>query len=526
MTRDRMWKVGGLTVHRSMPRRALFSRALAPALAAMVLASTPAWADPPVCADAVACGNGADCAVDDPSNPHFQVAFVSAEPALCPGGGAGTKFTYKVCELVSSPDLSHWVLGLCPTLSVCDYSGGSSQAVGCDPTTQLFGMKWNTEGGAVDCSPMSGTCPTPDGDEFTVTFAGNVPVSTSPSGVVVNTKAGNLWLGDACVTGPLCSTGTTTTIQATTTTSSTATTSTVTTTSSTSTTTETTETTETTTSSTNTTEPGETSTTTPTTLGLPETTTTTTELVTTSTTEPVTTTTATTTTTPSTSTTTTTRPECQTDPDCDDNNSCTTDACSGGTCTHVPVTGLPAETSCNDMQDNDCDGKIDCMDPDCTSVTPCRPARKDPTSITFGHGGPGHDRFKTQAKVQMTPIDLTQVEIDVGLFSKTGGAIYKGALIPRDLVSYRNGAQYRFSDPGARFGTGKRFGISRVKIKRLGDDSGYTVKFEVYADLRAAADPNADPDMRVQFYLGDETFITSELPWSRTASGWRAPKDH
>ena len=512
-------------VHHLTPRRALVSRALAPALAAMALASIPAWADPPVCNDPVACADGADCAVDDPSNAHFQVAFVSAEPALCPGGGAGTKFTYKACELVSSPDLSHWVLGLCPTLSVCDFSGGSSQAVGCDPTTALFGMKWNTEGGVVDCSPMSGTCPTPDGDVFTVTFAGNVPVSTSPSGVVVNTKAGNLWLGDACVTGPVCTTGTTTTTTAptTTTTSSTATTTTATTSTSTSTTT-----TSTTTSSTSTTDPGATTTTTPTTLGLPETTTTTeqtttttTELITTSTTEPITTTT----TTATTSTTTTTRPECQTDPDCNDNNPCTTDACEGGVCTHGPVTGLPAETSCNDMQDNDCNGLIDCADPNCVNITPCRPARKDPTSITFGHGGVGRDRFKTQAKLTMTPTDLTQLEIDVGLSNSTG-AIYKGALIAHDLVSYRGGALYRFSDPGARFGRGKRFGISRVKIKKLGDDSGYTVKFEVYANLQAAAAPDADAKMRVQFYIGDDTFITAEAPWSRTASGWRAPKDH
>src|SRR5262245_29259884 len=112
MTNDAIGKMGRDGVTGLTLRRALVSRALAPALAAMALASTPVWADPPVCNDPVACTGGADCAVDDPSNAHFQVAFVSAEPALCPGGGAGTKFTYKACELVSSPNLSHWVLGL------------------------------------------------------------------------------------------------------------------------------------------------------------------------------------------------------------------------------------------------------------------------------------------------------------------------------------------------------------------------------------------------------------------------------
>jgi hypothetical protein len=30
----------------------------------------------------------------------------------------------------------------------------------------------------------------------------------------------------------------------------------------------------------------------------------------------------------------------------------------------------------------------------------------------------------------------------------------------------------------------------------------------------------------IQFYIGDDVFITRAAPWTQTPSGWRAPKDH
>ena len=68
-----------------------------------------------------------------------------------------------------------------------------------------------------------------------------------------------------------------------------------------------------------------------------------------------------------------------------------------------------------------------------------------------------------------------------------------------------------------------------MKIKQNGNTS-YTFSFTAYGDLSAATDPN----MRLQFYLGVDAnaardgriFITLPKPWTRTPTGWRAPKDH
>lgn len=73
---------------------------------------------------------------------------------------------------------------------------------------------------------------------------------------------------------------------------------------------------------------------------------------------------------------------CATTPvDCDDGNLCTVDYCNGHSgCGHVPTaTGPeePAELSCDDGLDNDCDGAADSADPDCmdtcTTATDCAP---------------------------------------------------------------------------------------------------------------------------------------------------------
>ena len=68
---------------------------------------------------------------------------------------------------------------------------------------------------------------------------------------------------------------------------------------------------------------------------------------------------------------------------CDDENACTVDACaSDGRCESdlpaepecgegcVCVEGLPTEDDCNDEEDDDLDGAIDCDDPDCAEP-PC-----------------------------------------------------------------------------------------------------------------------------------------------------------
>jgi hypothetical protein len=174
------------------------------------------------------------------------------------------------------------------------------------------------------------------------------------------------------------------------------------------------------------------------------------------------------------------------------------------------------------MQDDDCDGLTDCMDPDCTNVTPCRPARKDPTLIKFSRNG-GLDLLRGHATLDMAPVDVNTQTVGVLLANQTA-TLYIDSLPPGSFVPGPSGTIFRFRNPDARY-TG---GLYSVKIKQRRDGSAYTFSFSAYADLSAAEAGDADPLMQLQFYIGltDRPFITIDTPWTRTPSGWRAPKDH
>jgi len=172
-----------------------------------------------------------------------------------------------------------------------------------------------------------------------------------------------------------------------------------------------------------------------------------------------------------------------------------------------------------DMVDNDCDGLIDCADPDCDGVPPCPVARKDPTLIRFGRGG--LDLLRGHATLDMTPVDLGAMPVGV-LLGNPHDVIYRGVLPAGALTASPTGTIFRFSNPAAR----SVGGFYALKIKQRGDGSAYAFSFAAYGDLSAATDPL----MRLQIYIGDapdaRPFITTDAPWTRTSSGWRAPKDH
>ena len=73
-------------------------------------------------------------------------------------------------------------------------------------------------------------------------------------------------------------------------------------------------------------------------------------------------------------------------------------------------------------------------------------------------------------------------------------------------------------------------GCIQLKVKKNKDGTSYTFSFASYGDLSRAI----DADMRLQFYIGDDPgtaqdgrlFITIDKPWTKTPTGWRAPKDH
>jgi putative metal-binding protein/slime mold repeat-containing protein len=68
---------------------------------------------------------------------------------------------------------------------------------------------------------------------------------------------------------------------------------------------------------------------------------------------------------------------CTSTAQCDDQNQCTTDACESLVCSNVPIPGCvvcnPTPENCSDGVDNDCDGLVDCADPDCAAFPACIP---------------------------------------------------------------------------------------------------------------------------------------------------------
>ena len=170
------------------------------------------------------------------------------------------------------------------------------------------------------------------------------------------------------------------------------------------------------------------------------------------------------------------------------------------------------------MIDNDCDGLIDCNDPDCP---PCPPAKKDPTIIRFGRAG--LDLLRGHAVLQMTPVDVASKQIGL-LLSNASDVIYRGVVPAGSLTA--SGTTFRYSNPDAR----SAGGIYSLKIAQYHDGSAYRVNFAAYGDLSAAT----DPAMRLQVYIGvapenapdSLPFITTAIPWTRIPTGWRAPRDH
>ncbi|MCH8241234.1 MAG: hypothetical protein IH897_01330 [Planctomycetes bacterium] len=110
--------------------------------------------------------------------------------------GPNTKYSYHVCKLAGA-DLSHWVLGTdcCNNIVSSSAPPGESPGTSCgtDPTTGLFGVKFDETSPLTDCA--SGT------DLYTITISGP-PVTGC---IKVATKANGLEdIATACIAGPVC----------------------------------------------------------------------------------------------------------------------------------------------------------------------------------------------------------------------------------------------------------------------------------------------------------------------------------
>jgi hypothetical protein len=265
-------------------------------------------------------------------------------------------------------------------------------------------------------------------------------------------------------------------------------------------------------------------------------------------------------------------PNTQNSTPCPDNdgNPCTTAGCDGlGTCdqshimcvttttvttttttvttttTTVPscIPTGPEAGNCNDTIDNDCDGKIDCSDTDCTTpakcqggtqdgqdcstaatlaactagvgICPCPPILKDPTTITFGKNG-ALDRLKSHGRVDI-PGTVDVLGSEVGwLLSKDTGRIFGVSVPPNTLLANNHRTRFRtLVNPLAK----TQGGIYKatVTVTRHGVSYGYRV--EAYGNMSLATDPH----MAIQFYVGNQptSAIHTEM-WERTKTGWKA----
>jgi hypothetical protein len=166
------------------------------------------------------------------------------------------------------------------------------------------------------------------------------------------------------------------------------------------------------------------------------------------------------------------------------------------------------------MADDDCDGVIDCDDPDCAGIDTCPPIKRDPARIIFG--APGElDLFTSHGRVEPTEsIDPGSVEVG-WMVSNARGHVYRGALISGDFNANRKRTTFRYKDRGARHGNSRRFGIYRAKIRITRGGTSYGYKIKAYGDLSAAT----DPDMVIQFYIGDQVWI-HDKPWIPRSNGW------
>ncbi|UCC29119.1 MAG: hypothetical protein JSU86_13060, partial [Phycisphaerales bacterium] len=115
--------------------------------------------------------------------------------------GSSTTFTYQVCQPSGSAHaLSHFVLGLselCCGLIEGTSGGSSTGACQADPTSGLYGLKFELPSSPPTCD---GTCGT-TGDLFSVVLTGNIATGC----VKVANKADALEdISTACIKGPDC----------------------------------------------------------------------------------------------------------------------------------------------------------------------------------------------------------------------------------------------------------------------------------------------------------------------------------
>ena len=191
---------------------------------------------------------------------------------------------------------------------------------------------------------------------------------------------------------------------------------------------------------------------------------------------------------------------------CDDGNTLDGDGCDA-TCRLQEV--------CNDTNDNDGDGAVDCDDTDCG----CLQILRDPAVIRFAARHPKNskmrqrpDFFRVHGRLEPKTAHDVVTEGLTLVVTNANGVIYKARLLPGDLSQHWS--TMSFVDKPAARGEGSREGLYRVKIRR-GVRDGLVVVIEAYGDFSAAT----LPAMTIQIGIGDDMFYTKGV-FSQRRYGW------
>jgi hypothetical protein len=163
--------------------------------------------------------------------------------------------------------------------------------------------------------------------------------------------------------------------------------------------------------------------------------------------------------------------------------------------------------ACTNATDDDGDGLIDCLDPDCP---PCVVPKKDPATIKFGRL-PGTDRFKAHGSLQSSDETLTfdpATDTVTVMLSNANGIILRSTMGPGTMTSRAPGkADFKdrsltVADGLYRFKISVRKGLWVFSILARGDYSAAT-----------------EQQMTLSINVGPQSFALSRN-WAKKNYGW------
>jgi len=195
---------------------------------------------------------------------------------------------------------------------------------------------------------------------------------------------------------------------------------------------------------------------------------------------------------------------------------------------------------CTNNQDDDGDGFLDCLDPDCTpegtgtmftcgqdcyAVPTCQPLLDDPARMTFKMP----KRFD-YLKMSARGILNTEINPDVEdvnfVVSNVGGVVYSEQLPPGSFVPNSSGTSFKFKRRRDKITPGMYNYVIKKKYVKKTDTNEVIVKPKMEGDF-GLADPLRNTiyteaelaTMTIQLSIGNDVFYIT-APYERKRNGW------